>query len=216
MRAEEDVRRVFELWNQGLSKKAVARETGVSRTQVRGWLARGLEDTLDSPMRRTSEAQGEPCDLHCGLRETVDPRAYAYLLGMYLGDGCISAGRRYVYKLRVSMCDDYPGIRSECETAIRAVMPDRRIGRVQREGCTEIYSHSKHWPCLFPQHGPGRKHTRPIMLRGWQEEIVYDRHPEHLVRGLIHSDGCRCINRVTSETKSGIKRYEYPPLHVQE
>lgn len=63
------MRRVFELWNQGLSKKAIARETGVSRTQVRGWLARGLEDTLDSPMRRTSEAQGEPCDLYCGLRD---------------------------------------------------------------------------------------------------------------------------------------------------
>lgn len=210
MRSDDDVRRVFELWDQGLSKKAIARETGVSRTQVRGWLARGLEATLDSPMRRTCEGGGTPCDLRCGLRDTVDPRAYAYLLGMYLGDGCISAGRRNVYKLRVSMCDAYPDIRSECEAAIRAVMPDRRIGSFQREGCTEIYSHSKHWPCLFPQHGPGRKHTRPIMLSGWQERIVYDRFPDRLLRGLIQSDGSRCINRVTSMLKSGLKQYEYP------
>jgi hypothetical protein len=48
------------------------------------------------------------------------------------------------------------------------------------------------------------------MLRRWQEGIVYDRHPELLLRGLIHSDGCRCVNRVTRPTKAGPKRYEYP------
>ena len=28
----------------------------------------------------------------------------------------------------------------------------------------------KHWPCLFPQHGPGRKHERPIVLEDWQRD----------------------------------------------
>ncbi|HEX2057164.1 MAG TPA: hypothetical protein VHI71_02240 [Actinomycetota bacterium] len=50
--------------------------------------------------------------------------------------------------------------------------------------------YSKHWFCLFPQHGPGRKHQRRIVLSDWQEAIV-QRDPEALVRGLIHSDGCR-------------------------
>jgi hypothetical protein len=50
----------------------------------------------------------------------------------------------------------------------------------------------QHWPCLFPQHGPGRKHDRPIELVSWQRKIVA-RHPEDLLRGLIHSDGCRVI-----------------------
>jgi hypothetical protein len=58
---------------------------------------------------------------------------------------------------------------------------------------------------LFPQHGPGRKHERPIVLAGWQQEIV-DAHPWPLIRGLIQSDGCRAINRVTVH---GV-RYEYP------
>ena len=49
-----------------------------------------------------------------------------------------------------------------------------------------------HWPCLFPQHGPGKKHTRSIVLAAWQEHIV-SRHHEELLRGLIHSDGCRVI-----------------------
>ena len=50
--------------------------------------------------------------------------------------------------------------------------------------------YSNHWPCLFPQHGPGRKHTRPILLNDWQQEIVRDQTSE-FITGLIHSDGCR-------------------------
>ena len=210
MRSDDDVRRVFNLWEQRHSKKAIARETGVSRAQVRAWLNQGLEATLHSPMRTASGRAGQQCDGSCHLRETVDPRAYAYLLGQYLGDGCISEGRRHVFRLRISMCDDYPDICAECEDAIRVVMPGRGVGGIQREGCAEVYCDSKHWPCLFPQHGPGRKHERPIMLRRWQERIAYELHPELLLWGLIQSDGCRCINRVTRPTKAGPKRYEYP------
>jgi hypothetical protein len=51
---------------------------------------------------------------------------------------------------------------------------------------------SKHWRCLFPQHGLGKKHLRRIELVDWQRQIVSD-HPGALLRGLIHSDGCRFI-----------------------
>jgi len=49
-----------------------------------------------------------------------------------------------------------------------------------------------HWPCLFPQHGPGRKHERRIALASWQQAIV-TREPQAFIRGLIHSDGCRIV-----------------------
>ena len=52
--------------------------------------------------------------------------------------------------------------------------------------------YSNHWPCLLPQHGPGRKHNRRIALQPWQQEIV-DREAEEFVLGLIHSDGCRVV-----------------------
>jgi hypothetical protein len=39
------------------------------------------------------------------------------------------------------------------------------------------------------------KHTRPIVLADWQREIC-DRYPARLIRGLIHSDGCRSINTI--------------------
>jgi hypothetical protein len=57
----------------------------------------------------------------------------------------------------------------------------------------EVSAYSKSWPCLFPQHGPGRKHHRAIELAEWQRELVA-RDPRPLLRGLIHSDGCRFIN----------------------
>ena len=51
-------------------------------------------------------------------------------------------------------------------------------------------------PCLFPQHGPGRKHERPIGLAGWQQEIVAA-YPWDFLRGLLHSDGARVNNWAT-------------------
>ena len=80
---------------------------------------------------------------------------------------------------------------------------------MQRTGCTAVKSTSKHWPCLFPQHGPGRKHERKIELADWQRAITA-RYPDRLVRGLIHSDGCRFTNRVRRPLKDGDKWYEYP------
>ncbi|HEX6310752.1 MAG TPA: transcriptional regulator [Acidimicrobiia bacterium] len=202
MRSEDDVHHVFELWGQGWSKQAISRETGVSRAQVRVWIEKGIEVVLASPMRAGR------CGSSCDLPARAPPAAYAYLLGQYLGDGCISEASRHVFRLRIVMCDDYPSIRDECELAIHLVMPGHRIGRVKRLGCSEVYGYSKHWPCLLPQHGPGRKHERKLILAPWQERIAYDLSPQFFLRGLVHADGCRVINRVTGQ-RTG-KRYEYP------
>lgn len=88
------------------------------------------------------------------------------------------------------------------------VLPSK-VFRVQKPGCTEVKSTSKHWPCLFPQHGPGRKHERKIELAPWQR-LITDQYPGQLARGLFHSDGCRFTNRVRRPLKDGDKWYEYP------
>ena len=66
----------------------------------------------------------------------------------------------------------------------------------------------KQWPCLFPQHGPGRKHQRPIVLEDWQREIAGE-HPGDFLRGLFHSDGCRVDNWATRTVAGQKKRYDY-------
>jgi hypothetical protein len=113
---------------------------------------------------------------------------------MYLGDGCLSPIHRGVWLLRITLDSAYPGIVGECCTALEAVFPSKTAHRGPRRDCrcVDVSMWSKHWPCLIPQHGPGRKHLRPIALKPWQEKIVAaNRKP--FVRGLIHSDGTRII-----------------------
>jgi hypothetical protein len=112
---------------------------------------------------------------------------------LYLGDGCLSEHRREVFKLRISLDARYPGIVEECQDAIRAVMPRSRVNLVDNSTWFEVYSYSKGWPCLFPQHGPGKKHERQIVMSPWQCALVSER-PDLLLRGLLHSDGCRFQN----------------------
>ncbi len=97
---------------------------------------------------------------------------------------------------------------------MRDVMPVSSVCNVARTGCTEVKSYSKHWPCLFPQHGPGRKHERRIELQTWQEEIVCE-FPGELARGLFHSDGCRIINRVCKVLRGRERWYEYSRYFFQ-
>jgi hypothetical protein len=118
--------------------------------------------------------------------------AYAYLLGQYLGDGHIGRLNR-VYRLRITMDARYVQIIDECRGAMEILMPGQHAYLLRRsENCAELSMYSKHWPCYFPQHGPGRKHNRRIFLSDWQAHLV-QRDPKPLIRGLIHSDGCRVV-----------------------
>ncbi len=110
---------------------------------------------------------------------------------MYLGDGCISRDRR-VWRLRIVLDKKYPAIIDRCRNALELLMPGQRSGTVKKVGCIEVTMYSKHWPCLFPQHGPGKKHTRRITLEPWQQALI-DQETEEFVMGLVHSDGCRVI-----------------------
>lgn len=138
-----------------------------------------------------------------------DEQAYAYLLGVYLGDGWIWKGPRDVFHLRISCDLKYPDIINEIATHIVIVRGSETVGFASKQGrCVDVTAYWKHWPCVFPQHGPGRKHERNIKLAPWQKAIVDDQ-PKDLVRGLIQSDGNRHINEVRRELLSGTKRYRY-------
>jgi hypothetical protein len=139
----------------------------------------------------------------------MDERSYAYLLGLYLGDGHIVSKRRE-HRVCISCCDTWPGLIDAAADSLKAVMPNAAVSRRQRPGCYGVTAYGQHWTCLFPQHGPGKKHDRRIELHGWQQEIV-DAHPWELVRGLVHSDGCRVTNWTTRVVAGGERRrYEYP------
>jgi hypothetical protein len=190
-RPRGEVERVLALRSEGLTVAEVARRTGIPRSTMRYWLAQGPS---------YGQRVGSACP-PCPHIPRVPEGPYAYLLGLYLGDGCLSLAPRGVYRLRITLDKRYPQIIRECRSATGLVLPNK-VGQIDRPGCIEVYSNSKHWRCLFPQHGPGPKHRRPIVLAAWQHDIALVRYPYLLLRGLIQSDGWRGTNRIGG-------RYEY-------
>ena len=158
-----------------------------------------------------SNAVRTPCE-HVFVRiRPTDDYAYAYLLGACLGDGyVVDTGRSF--QLVITLDAIYPDVVEECRAAIVLSLPSTRpranSHAVHRS--VRVTAGCKQWPDLFPQMGPGRKHERPIVLAPWQREIV-DAHPWPFVRGLIHSDGCRTVNRFKTRLPSGrVAEYAYP------
>jgi hypothetical protein len=175
------VDRARHLSQQGLIDREVAQRVGVSIGAVQKWR---------TGIRRGPGTERKPGCPRCD-GQPLDEPAYSYLLGLYLGDGYISVGgdrAKAVWKLSI-LCDDaWPGLFQECARAIQAVRPGNKVLRVQRQGCTEVRSCSRHWPCLFPQHGPGKKHMRKIELAAWQQVII-ERHPGEFARGFSTRTG---------------------------
>ena len=139
----------------------------------------------------------------------LNGEAYAELLGWYLGDGHISAGRRGVYALHVFNDQKYVENNARLKQLMTRVKPGGVPHSRLRPGAVVTTISWKHWPCLFPQHGPGRKHERPILLEAWQREVV-EAHPAAFLRGLFHSDGSRTNNWVRRIVAGEPKRYDYP------
>jgi hypothetical protein len=154
-----------------------------------------------------SESDPVDCPL-CTNRKPV-AGSYAHILGLYLGDGCLSEGPKQVYALRIACDTKYPRLIDEAATAIAVLHPTRPVHRVQAAGYTSVVSYWKHWPCLFPQHGRGAKHLRGIELADWQRDLVIAE-PGLFLRGLFNSDGCRVANWTTRRVGGELKRYEYP------
>ena len=164
MRSESEFLGVRGLTAKGHSDREIEELTGIPRRTVSGW-RRGETRCHDrSQCGGRSEANHDFSQLPDG--------PYAYLLGLYLGDGYISAGRRGVWCLRITFDSAYPSIIDECCAALKAIFPKKTARRGPRRDsrCVDVSMWSKHWPCFFPQHGPGRKHLRPIFLAPWQKK----------------------------------------------
>ena len=187
----------------GVSDAMNAEQHGVSIKTIRRW--RRLYQRRGHP--RGQQQLAPPCPRCDGA--TLDEPAYAELLGWYLGDGHISQARRGVFALHVYNDMRYVELNEHIKILMRRVKPGGRPHSRQMLGCLNTTVSWKHWPCLFPQHGPGRKHDRPIRLETWQQTIV-DTHAADLLRGLFHSDGSRSNNWATRMVAGERKRYNYP------
>jgi hypothetical protein len=196
--SSEIVEQALSLRSTGSSTYAISRQLGVPRASVANW-CRGQVPGRAEDVERCSRCRGR-------CHDAFEEPAYAYLLGIYLGDGCLTTPGRAVW-LCVSMDSAYPGIVAEVQEAIARVLPFRtsHLARPPDKHMVLIRSYGREWLCLFPQHAPGRKHERHIELAEWQKAVVA-RYPGRFVRGLIHSDGWRGQNRVHVKGRD----YSYP------
>jgi len=187
----------------GTMNADVARQLNVPVGTIGKWLH------LDRAKRGECPGRLVPKCPRCD-DQPLDEVAYAYLLGLYLGDGYIVQWSGHRSPSLVITCDDsWPGLMDDSERAMRAVFPSNSVCRARKVGCHDVKLSSNHLRCLFPQHGPGKKHERQIALEPWQQRIV-DTDPWAFIRGLIHSDGCRLTNWTTRVIAGEKKRYEYP------
>ncbi len=195
--ARDEVRSLIKL---GISDYEIARRTGVGRSTVYRWRHHGIPAP---PVPETPELVDRN-------RWSADQRErYAYLLGLYLGDGYV--GTHGSNHSLVIACDiQYREILTEVIEAVTVFGPKPpSVLRPQGTNGVRVTSYWRSWPQFFPQHGPGSKLDRKIELVDWQTEIV-DEYPKAFLRGLIHSDGSRCMNTFTMKLKDGPKEYSYP------
>ena len=197
-RTEESFRWVESLVNEGLSDYEIARRTGINRSTVQRWRHRDRPPGLGLG---PAAAEWGVCDAH----------AYCYLLGAYLGDGHVNHRPPHTWALRLACDRQYRQIIAEIMAAMEATFPGRRATTFQTStgACDVVAIIHPAVGKAFPQHGPGRKHLRPILLTDWQLELTHE-HPAELIRGLIHSDGCRVVNRFKTKLPSGlVAAYSY-------
>lgn len=187
MRSREEVECALALLATGATATEVGRALAIPRSTVRDWRHGRFPGA-----RGGRQPSASTCGFDVHARD-LDGSAYCYLLGLYLGDGYIARVGR-TRSLRITLDARYPGIVEECASAMAMVAQQHPVGKRRRKdaGCVDVSAYWNHWPCLFPQHGPGYKHTRHIELTVAQWSLV-ERNPEAFLRGLIHSDGCRSV-----------------------
>jgi hypothetical protein len=199
-----DVRNVLALKDRGWTDREVSRETGVPVNTIRLWRNHGLSQHAS---RSLSRDLCPDCGADPHKFQGLPAGTYAYLLAIYLGDGYLEA-RGSSWCFHIALDAAYPGIIESCCDAIETLRGGHRPKpRPDKRGpqCVRISSSWKQWGCLFPQHAAGRKHQRRIELVQWQRDLV-DAALGDFLRGLIHTDGWRGVNRVYVKGRF----YEYP------
>lgn len=142
-----------------------------------------------------------------------DAARYAYLLGVHLCDGEVAPARNGLpAALRLTLDAAHPRIVEECAEAMAVVGDGGPVDvRTPRTGDVRVLeSFWPGWPEALPAPGAGAPHRRAIALAGWQRAIA-EAYPGPFVRGLLHADGCRTVNRFRSTLPSGrVRKYAYP------
>ena len=119
---------------------------------------------------------------------------YSFILGLYLGDGCISQLPR-TQKLEIALDSKYKKMNDYVMFVFEKLFnkPPYVLDFSNFEKSRKTYKNMInviYYNCnlgyIFPHLGPLQKHLRKIELQEWQKSIII---PKEFIRGLIYSDG---------------------------
>lgn len=197
MRTIDEYRAILTQWETVTQNKShIAKNLGIPRGTVIDCIKKfgSLENFEEYLKKRKILGQDNP--VPNAVKDPIWCKAYAYLLGLYLGDGCIDLmPNKRSYRMRIAQDKKYTGLIQFCADTINIILPQNKVSLIPCTGYVSICVYSTHLPHLFPQHAGGVKHKRKITFEDWQWAII-DEFPLEVFRGLFHSDGCRSQNIV--------------------
>ncbi|MEV4657515.1 helix-turn-helix domain-containing protein [Micromonospora sp. NPDC049301] len=118
----------------GASIADVARSVGLSYRTVWHWCRDRPEPVVHVTALRCFRCRE-------GVDNPTDQPAYAYLLGLYLGDGHLVTSAR-VPVLRITCSNAWPGLIEACDSVMRAVLATK-VQRIPKIGCVSVESSGK-------------------------------------------------------------------------
>jgi len=180
MRTNEEVSKIIELKNTGKNNTEIAKLLGIPRTTIISIIKNFDREKID---KRKKIWINDPITYIVGNNLEKE---YSYLLGLYLGDGHISQLKR-TQRIRFFLDSKYDSLNDYVNKSLSKLFFNNKTNIIKSNyNMVTIYVCSSDLIKLFPQHGIGKKHERPINLTEWQKSIII---PEELIKGLFHSDG---------------------------
>ncbi len=197
---------VMKLRSVGMKISEIVKTTGLTRSCINNWINRG--SPKNEHMSNISDnIQRNPIDVLIEMSSIINEvelySAYSFVLGMYLGDGCIQEINNST-QLTFSLDKKYERLNEYVMNVSNQVFGknpsiyDRSVNRGQKSisNCINVKYCRKNLNLLFPQHGKGKKHTRTIELLEWQRLIINDM---SLCQGLFFSDGSYYLDNVNNK-----------------
>ncbi len=148
MHADTIFQKAISLLKSGKNPSEVARLIGISRTTIRDW--NNLYVKENTPRKKSVVVYDRS-----GWAE-VEFRAYAFILGVYLGDGYINKTKDLkngsaVYQLRLFQDPKYIKDINEWQQKLQIIFPDNQVAlSLDNNGTRYVRLYSKELPVLFP------------------------------------------------------------------
>lgn len=121
-------------------------------------------------------------------------KSLSYIVGVALGDGNLSNSNKRAIRLRVTCDNKYPKIIEEIVKHLKIILPDNKIGLIDRRTATDVYCYSNKledllgWKAL-----EGSKEKQKVTVPDW---IVNDKiYTIECLRGLFQTDGSIYMDR---------------------